>query len=174
MTTNNNSSSSIGTTSYQSRLPSSHSLQTDMNVVGGWTVATPFCRCNHYCVLKTAKTRINYGRQFWRCRNYKGPHAVGCNYFDWFDKIESNHNDFGPQISELEKLVDEKNLKIKECEFKLQEKDMKIGSQRKKIKKMKEEILTTKKNMKLVTFGGFVLLSLIVILVAMIWSIIAP
>jgi hypothetical protein len=83
-------------------------------------------------------------------------------------------NDFGPQISELEKLVDEKNLKIKECEFKLQEKDMKIGSQRKKIKKMKEEILTTKKNMKLVTFGGFVLLSLIVILVAMIWSIIAP
>jgi hypothetical protein len=71
-------------------------------------------------------------------------------------------------------LVDEKNLKIKECEFKLQEKDMKIGSQRKKIKKMKEEILTTKKTMKLVTFGGFVLLSLIVILVAMIWSIIAP
>jgi hypothetical protein len=71
-------------------------------------------------------------------------------------------------------LVDEKNLKIKECEFKLQKKDMKIGSQRKKIKKMKEEILTTKKNMKLVTFGGFVLLSLIVILVAMIWSIIAP
>jgi hypothetical protein len=71
-------------------------------------------------------------------------------------------------------LVDEKNLKIKECEFKLPEKDMKIGSQRKKIKKMKEEILTTKKNMKLVTFGGFVLLSLIVILVAMIWSIIAP
>ena len=71
-------------------------------------------------------------------------------------------------------MVDEKNLKIKECEFKLQKKDMKIGSQRKKIKKMKEEILTTKKNMKLVTFGGFVLLSLIVILVAMIWSIIAP
>jgi hypothetical protein len=71
-------------------------------------------------------------------------------------------------------LVDEKNLKIKECEFKLQKKDMKIGSQRKKIKKMKEEILTTKKTMKLVTFGGFVLLSLIVILVAMIWSIIAP
>jgi hypothetical protein len=71
-------------------------------------------------------------------------------------------------------LVDEKNLKIKECEFKLQEKDMKIGSQRKKIKKMKEEILTTKKMLKLVTFGGFVLLSLIVILVAMIWSIIAP
>jgi hypothetical protein len=71
-------------------------------------------------------------------------------------------------------LVDEKNLKIKECEFKLQEKDMKIGSQRKKIKKMKEEILTTKRMLKLVTFGGFVLLSLIVILVAMIWSIIAP
>jgi hypothetical protein len=71
-------------------------------------------------------------------------------------------------------LVDEKNLKIKECEFKLQKKDMKIGSQRKKIKKMKEEILTTKKTMKLVTFEGFVLLSLIVILVAMIWSIIAP
>jgi hypothetical protein len=71
MATNNNSSSSIGTTSYHSRLPSSHSLQTNMNVVGGWTVATPFCRCNHYCVLKTAKTRINYGRQFWGCRNYK-------------------------------------------------------------------------------------------------------
>jgi hypothetical protein len=51
---------------------------------------------------------------------------------------------------------------------------MKIGSQRKKIKKMKEEILTTKRMLKLVTFGGFVLLSLIVILVAMIWSIIAP
>jgi hypothetical protein len=71
MATNNNSSSSIGTTLYRSRLPSSHSLHTDMNVVGGrWTVATPFCRCNHYCVLKIAKTRINYGHQFWGCGNY--------------------------------------------------------------------------------------------------------
>jgi hypothetical protein len=71
-------------------------------------------------------------------------------------------------------LVDEKNLKMKEYDFNLQKKDMKIERQRKKIKKMKEENFTTKKMLKLVTFGGFVLLSLIVILVAMIWSIIAP
>jgi hypothetical protein len=131
-----------------------------MNVVGGWTVATPFCRCNHYCVLKTVKTRINYGRQFWGCRNYKVFSdmivvVIFCNCVIFFQLCFLNLfffiykfrdlNDFGPQISELEKLVDEKNLKIKECEFKLQEKDMKIGSQRKKIKKMKEEILTKKK-----------------------------
>ncbi|WJX88034.1 hypothetical protein P8452_70160 [Trifolium repens] len=169
----NNSSSSIGTT--RVRQFSSNSQQNEMNVVGGrWTLATPVCRCKLYCVLRIAKTPKNYGRTFWGCTNYKGPHDVGCNYFDWFDKVESNQNDFGSQIEEIEKLVDEKNLKMKECDFNLQKKDMKIERQRKKIKKMKEENFTTKKKLKLVTFGCFVLLCLIVMLVAMVWFIIAP
>ncbi|GAU49418.1 hypothetical protein TSUD_374370 [Trifolium subterraneum] len=84
----NNSSSSIGSRSSRLRHPSSNSQQNDMNVVGGrWTVATPNCRCGQFCVLRTSKTIPNYGRKFWGCRNYKGPHDIGCNYFDWFEKV---------------------------------------------------------------------------------------
>ncbi|GAU46218.1 hypothetical protein TSUD_374640 [Trifolium subterraneum] len=171
----NNSSSSIGSRSSRLRHLSSNSQQNDMNVVGGrWTVATPNCRCEQFCVLRTAKTIPNYGRKFWGCRNYKGPHDIGCNYFDWFDKVESSKNDVGAKIEEIEQLVDEKNFKMKEYDINIKEKDMKIARQRKKIKKLKEDFFTTRKMLKLVSVGYFVLLCLIVILVAMIWSIIAP
>ncbi|GAU30453.1 hypothetical protein TSUD_392660 [Trifolium subterraneum] len=131
----NNSSSSIGRKSSCHRHPSSNLQQKrNMNVVGSrWTIATLACRCDEFRVLRTAKTITNYGHKFWGSRNYKGPHDVGRNYFDWLDKVDSSQNDVGAMIEEIEKLVDEKNLKMKEYNFNQQEKDMKIASQRKKI-----------------------------------------
>ncbi|WJX95113.1 hypothetical protein P8452_76471 [Trifolium repens] len=104
-------------------------------------------------------------------QNYKGPHDVGCNYFDWFDNEEVNGKeacveDFDSKIEEIEMLLDEKKLKIKEYEVKL-------AKQKKKIKKMKEEILSATKMLKLVCVGCFLCLCLIVVLVAMIWAILA-
>jgi predicted neutral ceramidase superfamily lipid hydrolase len=104
----------------------------------------------------------------------QGPHDIGCNYFDCFDKVESSKNDVGAKIEEIEQLVDEKNFKMKEYDINIKENYMRIARQRKKIKKLKEYFFTTRKMLKLVIVGCFVLLCLIVILVAMIWSIIAP
>ncbi|WJX66399.1 Class II abasic (AP) endonuclease [Trifolium repens] len=173
----NNSSNSVGTRSSSRRFHNSSNSQ-QFCVVGGSILSTPTCKCGKLCVLRTAKTLANYERNFWGCRNYKGPHDVGCNYFDWFDNEEVNGKeacaeDFDSKIEKIEMLLDEKKLKIKEYEVKVQDKDMKLAKQKKKIKKMKEEILSARKMLKLVCVGCFVCLCLIVVLVAMIWAILA-
>ncbi|PNX68608.1 GRF zinc finger protein [Trifolium pratense] len=125
----NKSSNSVGTRSSRHR-PSSNSHL--LFVRGESVISTPKCRCDTFCVLRTAKTVVNYGRKFWGCRNFKGPHDVGCNYFDWLDNWlgneEVNENgekeaeieEFDSKIEENEMLVHEKKLKIKEVDFKLQ------------------------------------------------------
>ncbi|WVZ03246.1 hypothetical protein V8G54_024052 [Vigna mungo] len=53
---------------------------------GGWSrkEASLSCHCGEKCVLRTAKTTKNQGRQFWGCPRYKlGSETVGCNYFRW-------------------------------------------------------------------------------------------
>ncbi|WVZ08958.1 hypothetical protein V8G54_022304 [Vigna mungo] len=53
---------------------------------GGWSrnEASLSCHCGEKCVLRTAKTTKNRGRQFWGCPRYKfGSETVGCNYFKW-------------------------------------------------------------------------------------------
>ncbi|WVZ14877.1 hypothetical protein V8G54_012443 [Vigna mungo] len=54
--------------------------------VGGWSrnEVSLSCDCGEKCVLRTAKTTKNRGRQFWGCPRYKlGSETVGCNYFRW-------------------------------------------------------------------------------------------
>ncbi|WVY98929.1 hypothetical protein V8G54_031080 [Vigna mungo] len=53
---------------------------------GGWSKneASLSCDCGEKCVLRTAKTTKNRGRQFWGCPRYKlESETVGCNYFRW-------------------------------------------------------------------------------------------
>ncbi|KAK2381251.1 DNA topoisomerase 3-alpha [Trifolium repens] len=164
----NNSSNSVGTRSSSRRFHNSSNSH-QFSFGGGSILSTPTCKCGKFCVVRTSKTLANYGRKFWGCRNYKGLHDVGCNYFDWFDNEEVNGKeacveDFDSKIEEIEMLLDEKKLKIKEFEVKL-------AKRKKKIKKMKEEMLSAKKKLKLVCVGCFVCLCLIVVLVAMIWAI---
>ncbi|WVZ12057.1 hypothetical protein V8G54_016587 [Vigna mungo] len=53
---------------------------------GGWSrkEVSLSCHCGEKCVLRTAKTTKNLGKQFWGCPRYKlGSETVGCNYFRW-------------------------------------------------------------------------------------------
>ncbi|XP_022633807.1 uncharacterized protein LOC111241186 [Vigna radiata var. radiata] len=47
-------------------------------------VCPPICHCGLRCVMRTAKTVKNRGKQFWGCSKYKsGAEEGGCNYFKW-------------------------------------------------------------------------------------------
>ncbi|WVZ16050.1 hypothetical protein V8G54_013616, partial [Vigna mungo] len=49
--------------------------------------------CGEKCVLRTAKTTKNRGRQFWGCPRYKlGSETVGCNYFKWLGDCGHDEN----------------------------------------------------------------------------------
>ncbi|KOM54463.1 hypothetical protein LR48_Vigan10g035500 [Vigna angularis] len=61
----------------------------DNNVVyggarGGCSNGGLFCYCGMKCVVRTARTVKNKGKQFWGCPKFKnGGEDGGCNYFTW-------------------------------------------------------------------------------------------
>ncbi|KOM27522.1 hypothetical protein LR48_Vigan432s002700 [Vigna angularis] len=49
---------------------------------------SPICYCGQSCVVRTAKTTKNRGKQFWGCSKYKnGGEESGCNFFEWCNDI---------------------------------------------------------------------------------------
>lgn len=90
------------------------------------------CFCQDDSVLRTVSdvNSVNYGRNFWGCRNYKNHMGKGCKLFKWL----------------RDEFVDERDLKLER--------------QKNKINKFKNEVIHTKGWLKMTIVVGMLSLGL--------------
>uniref|UniRef100_A0A3Q7FMM7 GRF-type domain-containing protein n=1 Tax=Solanum lycopersicum TaxID=4081 RepID=A0A3Q7FMM7_SOLLC len=102
------------------------------------------CKCGYYCRLKTSRTPLNPGRQFFGCKSSK--ENGGCGYFRWID-LSLENVDESPSMNRLrdsQNPIDRLKRKVKELEeekdslkFQLNESDVKLMVLNKKLKEVK-------------------------------------
>ncbi|KAG5601794.1 hypothetical protein H5410_033164, partial [Solanum commersonii] len=102
------------------------------------------CKCGYYCRLKTSRTPLNPGRQFFGCKASK--ENGGCGYFRWIDPSLENADESSlmNRFIDGQNLIDRLKRKVKELEeerdslkFQLNENEEKIMVLNKKLKEVK-------------------------------------
>ncbi|CAL5215315.1 unnamed protein product [Lathyrus oleraceus] len=120
-----------------SKLPSTASIGTVGSVIR--RNRRRKCYCQDECVLRTVidMNSVNFGERNWGCRNYRNHVNKSCNFFKWLD----------------DDIVDERDLKIQR--------------QKKKIYKLKNEIIHTRRWLKVSIVVGILSLVFNVVFVTM-------